>query len=239
MYNDKHNSPAYQAAIRRNIHRNAMKGADEKRRKALELYPEAVAILDNGLDHKSSFIRDVAERFRSYGSLTEAQAAAVVRTAERFAEPPKPKATEKLETLAPLAVMLEFAKNEGGKKAPRVLFGVKNPEGTGYDVRYKLYFAGPTSKWPGWIQIKEHGGGHRWFGRINPKSGELHKGHDMTPKILESLKEFAADPKQAAMAYGHLMGECCFCAKDLTHESSKELGYGPVCAEKHGLDHSY
>lgn len=42
------------------------------------------------------------------------------------------------------------------------------------------------------------------------------------------------DPDEAA-AYGKLSGKCMFCGLDLTDERSMLVGYGPDCAEKHGL----
>lgn len=38
---------------------------------------------------------------------------------------------------------------------------------------------------------------------------------------------------------GRVTGICCYCGITLTHEISKELGYGPICAEKHGRDFPY
>jgi len=41
-------------------------------------------------------------------------------------------------------------------------------------------------------------------------------------------------PEQAS-EFGHLYGQCIFKGCRLTHEISIRLGYGPVCAEKHGM----
>lgn len=38
-----------------------------------------------------------------------------------------------------------------------------------------------------------------------------------------------------AAKFGHLTGQCVFCARRLTDERSIAVGYGPVCAEREGL----
>ncbi len=49
-----------------------------------------------------------------------------------------------------------------------------------------------------------------------------------------SILEVAADPKQAAIAYGKQYGTCACCGRDLTDPASVALGIGPVCASKWG-----
>lgn len=46
-----------------------------------------------------------------------------------------------------------------------------------------------------------------------------------------------ADKVTAADAakFGHITGQCVFCARKLTDERSIAVGYGPVCAEREGL----
>jgi hypothetical protein len=40
---------------------------------------------------------------------------------------------------------------------------------------------------------------------------------------------------EEAAAFGHATDHCVFCARELTHDNSTEVGYGPVCAQKNGL----
>lgn len=40
---------------------------------------------------------------------------------------------------------------------------------------------------------------------------------------------------EQASQFGHLYGQCIFRGCKLTHETSIRLGYGPICAEKHGM----
>jgi hypothetical protein len=44
----------------------------------------------------------------------------------------------------------------------------------------------------------------------------------------------AADPEQAAVAYGKRFGQCSVCARELTNEDSINRGIGPICAERFG-----
>lgn len=40
---------------------------------------------------------------------------------------------------------------------------------------------------------------------------------------------------ELAAKFGALYGRCVFCSQTLTDERSIEVGYGPICAENHGL----
>lgn len=48
--------------------------------------------------------------------------------------------------------------------------------------------------------------------------------------LLDTLKDFAADPVKHARAYGRLTGKCCFCRIALDDPRSTAQGYGPICA---------
>lgn len=55
-----------------------------------------------------------------------------------------------------------------------------------------------------------------------------------------AIRYLSADTKataEQAAEYGHQTGNCVFCMKGLERESSLYVGYGPVCAAKHGLPH--
>lgn len=54
--------------------------------------------------------------------------------------------------------------------------------------------------------------------------------------ILTVLEALEADPQRVASQHGIATGECCFCARDLTTRESRSVGYGPVCADKFGLE---
>jgi hypothetical protein len=46
--------------------------------------------------------------------------------------------------------------------------------------------------------------------------------------------EVAANPEQAAVAFGKRLGRCSCCGAELTNAESIERGIGPICAEKWG-----
>lgn len=104
--------------------------------------------------------------------------------------------------------------------------------------RLKLSLAGEGAKVPGSINVAEAKpfGQAQWFGRVT-QAGEFQPSHKAPPAIADALRTFAADPCAAAAAYGRLTGHCCFCSKTLTDPVSVDLGYGPVCAKKWGLQH--
>lgn len=76
-----------------------------------------------------------------------------------------------------------------------------------------------------------------WFGRIE-LNGSLTASARLTMEIEQALERIAADPLKAAVEFGRLTNRCAFCRRDLNTVESVELGYGPVCAKKHGLVHS-
>lgn len=49
------------------------------------------------------------------------------------------------------------------------------------------------------------------------------------------LASIAADPRAAAIRYGHELGKCGICGRTLTDETSRANGIGPICADKVGF----
>ena len=56
-------------------------------------------------------------------------------------------------------------------------------------------------------------------------------------KVSEAIK--AAGVNESAILYGQEIGACGFCMKSLTKKYSRGLGYGPDCADHHGLPFDY
>lgn len=99
-----------------------------------------------------------------------------------------------------------------------------------------------NARFPGLnIQINGDGGweSRQWVGSISlegvytPVRGT---NKERTPAVVAALEALAADPVGVAKAYGQKFGVCCFCARTLTDKRSVFAGYGPVCAERFGLD---
>jgi hypothetical protein len=77
----------------------------------------------------------------------------------------------------------------------------------------------------------------RYYGRVE-KNGGLVAGRDLTPEIETFLQRVAADPVGVAAELGKLHGNCCFCSKALTDETSAAYGYGKICSVKFGLPYT-
>lgn len=76
-----------------------------------------------------------------------------------------------------------------------------------------------------------------YLGKI--EGGQYIASREAPSTIFGLLCEIASDPVKAAKDYGHSTGTCCFCARPLTDDKSGrsvEMGYGPICAERFGLD---
>lgn len=50
--------------------------------------------------------------------------------------------------------------------------------------------------------------------------------------VLETILKTGI--RESAIRYGHELGECAICGRELTNESSRNAGIGPVCAAKNG-----
>jgi Family of unknown function (DUF6011) len=128
----------------------------------------------------------------------------------------------------PIVALLEGAKARG-LKFPKARFLAPN----GGELRLSL--AGAGSQAPGSLQVCVD---DTWLGRIEPN------GTVRGPKLLADLAvgtllvTIAANPAEAARAYGALMCRCSFCNLALTDAGSVEVGYGPTCAKKWGLPHA-
>jgi len=153
----------------------------------------------------------------------------------KLAEPKAPAAPAKPKAdLSAIAAL--FAKAGGSR--PAITFG------TDATNVVRLTVAGSQSRLPGTINVTspERGWeGRTWFGRID------YDGHfepsrkveaQQTTAIEAALEAFARNPEEQARLYGFRTGTCCFCAAELTNETSMALGYGPVCAKRWGLPHN-
>lgn len=98
-----------------------------------------------------------------------------------------------------------------------------------------------SQKKPGMVYNLTHwnegAGKTDWYGAVSP-AGILSLGRfTRAPEtLIQTLKEFSADPSAAASKHGKLMRCCCFCKTKLTSEDSRYYGYGPICAGKWGLE---
>jgi hypothetical protein len=117
---------------------------------------------------------------------------------------------------------------EHGLRRPRLTFA---REGRKFTVNP----AKPDGANPGALYVKADG---QYLGKV--LGGRFMSVRDAAPEAVEQaqtlLAEIAADPVNAARVHGHATGMCCFCARTLTDGRSVAMGYGPICAEKYGLE---
>jgi hypothetical protein len=82
------------------------------------------------------------------------------------------------------------------------------------------------------IWVKDREGG-KWVGKI--VAGKFVRFRACTDEQQARVLAAAADPAAAARAFGQRFTSCSCCGRELTNAKSRELGIGPICAEKWGL----
>lgn len=129
------------------------------------------------------------------------------------------------------AVYQMFETAKAHLKSPKIVLGYSN---AGRTSELTIYVAGPQSRTPGALQVKDADG--TWWGRVHQDGNFEQSRRDPPPLgVTDILQRFAANPVGEASAHGFLTGKCCFCNRKLTDERSTAVGYGPVCAEHFGL----
>jgi hypothetical protein len=178
--------------------------------------------------HRSSFAQSLCDQFETRGSLTERQLPYVDKLLAELDQPkaaPAPNAM--VGSLAPMLTMFKFAAQH--LKFPKVRLATES------GTPVVLSLAGPNSKNAGMVYVKFDG---MYAGKVDHQ-GNAWKSSDVTGQEWEEtvkvLKELAEHPTQAAKAYGHRTGNCCFCGTEITTKESLAVGYGPICAEHYGL----
>lgn len=117
-------------------------------------------------------------------------------------------------------------------------------------LQFKIYPAGPRSKYEGQLQVKED---HplkvnrtgvlgvevnRWFGWVE-EDGTYHASGRARPEeaeaISSALEEVFRDPLEAFRQRAKRHHSCCFCHRPLGDPHSRVLGYGMICAMHYGI----
>lgn len=83
----------------------------------------------------------------------------------------------------------------------------------------------------GGIYVKTKGG--EYLGKVMGTSFMACR--EATAEHKAALDVIAANPKDAAQAYGKNTGECSCCGRELTDPNSIAAGIGPICASKWGF----
>lgn len=117
--------------------------------------------------------------------------------------------------------------NQNGLRRPRIALTIN-------DYPLRLARAGDHSRNPGSVYVYRR---NEYVGRVDAQGTFFPYGvMDRDGRAREALRAFGSDPLRAAAAHGHATGACCFCRRTLTDPRSVTMGYGPVCAERYGLD---
>lgn len=142
---------------------------------------------------------------------------------------PKPEVAQlNTDGLSRIFAMFEKAKANLKRPAIRLV----NDEGQ----HLHLSLAGLASKNAGFVYVKNDSGFDApYYGKISP-DGKFFRVNSCPAAVEPLLQSFASDPEGIATKYGRLTGCCSFCGRKLTDKRSTEVGYGPVCAHKFGLD---
>lgn len=169
-------------------------------------------------DFASSLVRQFDER----GGLSDKQVDSARRTLAKVATRREAKAAEaeargSVVDLAGIRSMFELAASKLKKPVYRA-------EGL------ILSLAPAHGKNPGAIYVKL---GHVYQGKVIGTSFQA--SYSTASTTLPGLLKIAADPLEAAVAYGRETGTCACCGRELTDPKSVERGIGPVCARTWGL----
>lgn len=101
--------------------------------------------------------------------------------------------------------------------------------------RAKFYADGlviSTSRYPDTLYVVEIDN-DVYQGKI--VNGNFQAVADANPTTLPRLRKIAENPRDAAVAYGRETGICSCCGRELTNQTSIEMGIGPICASKWGF----
>jgi hypothetical protein len=194
-----------------------------------------------------TFAESLAAQFQARGSLSEKQLFWVKELTKRAQANAAPRAQATTSTPAPAPqpavtfpqILALFAK--AGSRAAIVFRTINSPVDHGAPIEFRLSVAGERSQQPGSINVTDAAAGFEnriWYGRITT-SGAWQPSRKIPAAeltlVAAALTRFDADPAAAAADYGHTVGSCCFCRRELTDERSVTVGYGPICAAKFGL----
>lgn len=189
-------------------------------------HPAAHGWLVKAASRDFEFAASMLDTLSRYGRFTEGQQAAIDRCVEksilqqRVWDAERAARVEQAPAVSIAAIETSLATAKGnGLKAPKLRLA---------DFVFSL--AGSNSVNAGSIYVKDNRG--EYLGKIT--GGKLLAVRTCDEETKRSILEVAADPKQAAIAYGKQYGTCACCGRDLTDPASVALGIGPVCASKWG-----
>lgn len=174
-----------------------------------------------------AFAGSMMEAFLQYGTLTERQHATVTRLRLADADRDAARAAEAVARVAnapaidagAIETAFAHAKGKGIKKPKMKLAGFKFSEAPAHGVNAGSLYV---------VRVEDD----QYLGKI--KDGKFVRVRDCSDAVQAEVLAVAADPHNAAIAYGKRTGSCAICGRELTNHASIDLGIGPICAEKFG-----
>ena len=175
------------------------------------------------------FAGDLLSNFRRWGNLSDKQMHWVDTLTQRATAPA---ATPQAAVTVDVQRIQELF-DRAAQKLRRVKINLQDAEGN------PVVFAraGQQSKYVGQVLLTDGKpfGQNRFYGRIDV-DGKFYPTRYAGASVVALVTEFAAEPEAVAGKYGRLTGACCFCAHGLKDDRSLEVGYGPICADRFGLN---
>ena len=214
------------AKARQASHEKKARNADQACEDLKASNPEVYAWLLKNVE-KFEFATSLWHALRTYGGLTERQLEAAQRCVAKDQE--RQEARQKAQENAPVVdttkIAEAFASARGSAK--------KDGEGVKWlrlhlDT-FKFSDAPANGQWAAAIFVKE---GDRKLGRI--VNGKFQRSFACDDATEARIITAASDPFTAAKVYGQRTGSCSCCGRELTNKVSREMGIGPICAEKFG-----
>jgi len=199
--------------------------AEETRRQVKQFAEEHPDMWADLVACRTDFTASLYASLTRWGSLTQNQIAAWYRghekmLAARAARNAEAEAKGGTVDLSPIRAMFNTAVENGQRKP------IYRAEGL------KLSLAPATGKNAGCLYVVEIED-DAYQGKID---GAVFKAvRETKADTLSRLQRIAANPLEAAVDYGRKTGVCSCCGRELTNQTSIEMGIGPICASKWGF----
>jgi len=177
------------------------------------------------VDGSSDFARDLLVKHNKYGLSVKQWVWVHILSCEKEQRAERQASLPRTQNI--VDYMTRAAQN---LKFPKVLMTAED----GTDLQ--LSVAGQKAKLPGSINLTDGGpfGDNAWYGRIHT-DGRCDLRDDVPEAIVNLVHNLDTDPAAVVGECGKKSGACCCCGKELTHEHSVAVGYGPQCAKNFGM----
>jgi hypothetical protein len=186
--------------------------------------PEIIMPLssESATDAQKSFVRSLLSE-RQWGVSPWATRIAQI-IAEDFSELTKKAASTLIEHLKELPKQeqrVKIAPSRVVTEVPAGRYAVDTSDGAINELAFYKIDRPTEGRWAGYVFVK-----------LIVGSDERNLSRTAGQSILDKIA--AVGPEAAMARYGHEIGECGMCGRQLTNDESRERGIGPVCLAKAG-----